>query len=171
MDNKKNSFKSDIELILESQTWKSLSPKSGNLKGTFQKPQKLDPIKHILTPRAAVVTFSESPVAEEKKKILAIPFVFNSKLKKFISDEMANYVKIPSFPKLPFGQHEEMLSGDLRFELYPKEILVNTEKIRSIQLECGRIKSTRLKRTVTTSVSAPQLKIKSKTLGCNGIHK
>lgn len=151
--------KSDIEAILESQTWKTMTPK----KITRPKPLILPKLKEIelLTEDSPIVKVPECKLPPSidlmrRKSLLAIPVgQFTARIKNLILEEDMNYARIPLSPKYPFGKHIEMLSKEPEFKILPKEVLTNTESINNLKIESGRIK-----RTITTSPSIPIIKKK-----------
>ncbi|OMJ80526.1 hypothetical protein SteCoe_19223 [Stentor coeruleus] len=166
MDNFGKETKSDIEEIMGSQTWKSLSPKIR----VRPKPVKLPRIKEVVhfiedSPIEKVIE-SKSPLSAEpikKKSLLAIPIGhFTSRIKNYLLDEDLNYAKIPLLPKFPFGKHVDMLDKEPEFKVVPKEILTNSESVNSIKFESGR-----MKRTITTSPLQFKKKKKNKAFGKN----
>ncbi|OMJ77793.1 hypothetical protein SteCoe_22543 [Stentor coeruleus] len=154
--------KSDIETILESQTWKTMTPK----KTTRPKPLILPKLKEVelLTEDSPIVKVPDSKPSflmepMRRKSLLAIPVgQFTARIKNLIIDEDMNYARIPLLPKYPFGKHIEMLSKEPEFKILPKEVLTNTETIKNLKIESGRIK-----RTITTSPSIPIIKKKKKS--------
>lgn len=98
--------KSDIEAILESQTWKTMTPK----KTTRPKPLMLPKLKEtrLLTEDSPIVKIPECkpppPIDPIKRKsLLAIPVgQFTARIKNLILDEDMNYARIPLSPKYPF---------------------------------------------------------------------
>ena len=154
--------KSDIELLLESQTWKTQITKRKPLirSKLINKPIKLDPINQTQVIPHETLQHTNISITDRKKSILAIPLAsFSAKLNSMVHDEDANYVKIPKFPKYPFGEHINMLGKVPKFELVPKETPINSDNVKNIKIESGRIK-----RTITSSLSASILKIKRKIL-------
>ena len=158
--------KSDIELLLESQTWKSQTSKK---KPLFQSmPMKLPIIitptnKSQVIPHDNAIEHIHIPMADRRKSILAIPLAsFSAKLHNMVHDDEANCVKIPKFPKYPFGDHISMLGTVPKFELLPKETPINSDNIKNIKIESGRIK-----RIITSGMLSSILKIKKKILKNN----
>ena len=152
--------KSDIEAILESQTWKNSSKKLNRLS---------DPSNHN---RITIVESSlkshaqDSPLlnpifpyqTKPRKSMLAIPInPFTSRLSHVINDKEKNGIKIPTFPKSPFGVHKEMLHKSPTFEILPKETGTNYDNIKAIKIESGRIK-----RSVESGLSTALFRIKGK---------
>ena len=160
-------MKSDIETILESQTWKSvIKVKSQNALNSRKPPKKLKPINNqsqglllsqkILEDVAPAIVPHPLP----RKSILAIPFgSFTSRLVSMIREEETNCVKIPTFPKYPFGIHKDMLANEPRFELLPRDTLINSESVKNIKLESGRIN-----RAISSSLSTSIFKMKKKLI-------
>lgn len=137
--------KSDIEEILESQTWKRSSkglikrekivkkPSVGkgavaiNEKRTLDIPALLAPIPQIKSPNRA--------------SFLAINLnAMSSTISKVLKNEDFNCLKIPTFPKSPFGVHSDSSKRFPTFQVVPKPSDLNIENINAIKLESGRIK-------------------------------
>jgi hypothetical protein len=94
-----------------------------------------------------------------KNSIISIPITaFANKIQEIVNDE-SNYVKIPVFPKFPFGKHRDMIGSIPRFELIPKESINSYESIRNFKLEGGRIK-----RNIISNTSSLILRVKRKAL-------
>ena len=137
--------KSDIESILESQTWKIIHPReSQRIRLKFKPPKKLKPFECKSTLQSIEVSEvqeSAKPDIRVTKSLLAIPFnSLNARISKIIADEEVNAIKIPTFPRLPFGVHKDMLSQCPTFEVIPREFEYNSDNIKAIKLESGRIR-------------------------------
>ncbi|OMJ82374.1 hypothetical protein SteCoe_16978 [Stentor coeruleus] len=154
--------KSDIELLLESQTWKSYNLKSKNTRSNQHLPKKLKPINPgdlgKIKDRAdhgISICRSDSII---RKSILAIPInSFTSRLSSILTEHETIGLQIPTFPKSPFGVHSEMLSRCPTFEVLPQESIYNVDNIRAIKVESGRIK-----RAVAQSISGFPMSFRKK---------
>lgn len=97
---------------------------------------------------------------QKRKSLLAIPVSsFTSKLNKLLHDEEFNCLKIPVFPRLPFGKHKDMIGNEPKFEILPKDTLINSESIKNLKLESGRIR-----KTVGPSFTSTIIRIKKRIL-------
>lgn len=154
--------KSDIELLLESQTWKNYNIKSPTSKSKQHLPKKLKPINPVDLGKIKDRTDHRLPIGRSdsiiRKSILAIPInSFTSRLSSILTENETIGLQIPTFPKSPFGVHSEMLSRCPTFEILPQESIYNVDNIRAIKVESGRIK-----RAVAQSVSGFPLSFKKK---------
>lgn len=159
MYNSGKEMKSDIEEIMGSQTWKSLSPKNRPRPEHVKLPRLKEVVHFIEDSPIEKPVECKTPLSPEpikRRSLLAIPLGhFTSRIKNYLLDEDLNFVKIPLLPKFPFGKHIDMLDKEPEFKVMPKEILTNSESVNSIKIESGR-----MKRTITTS--PPQFKKKKK---------
>lgn len=158
--------KSDIELILESQTWKKQGKKGQTSKPQPKHPRFLNPISAIDFRLNIDSPSEESPIIptgqSSRKSLLAIPLgSLTSRISNFVIEDDLNKIKIPTFPRTPFGEHCSMLTRCPTFEVIHKEMINNADSIKAIKLESGRIK-----RCIHQSISAALIKNKN-----NRLHK
>lgn len=148
--------KSDIEAILETQTWKKRriicknSSQAKSLRRTL-KPLDLPTVRISLIEKD-----SQSPkkiVEKNRKSILSVPYnLLLSRISNKVNKDEINLIKIPSFPTLPFGLHSKMLNTIPTFEEIPNDAISNIGNIMAIKRRSGRIK-----KVVGKSISTARL--------------
>jgi len=126
-------MKSDIEVLLEGQLWKKTSPNLKKSKTLEKRPYRLIPLleKPKLHCKNQSSVDSNFSLYEHISKINQV----NSS-NSFLPSGIASPVQVPTFPKLPFGIHSQMLKRDPIF----KEIIVNSEQLKQFKIESGRIR-------------------------------
>lgn len=153
----KNQGKSDIEQILETQTWKHkklepLTTKSRSIKPRsiteFEKPRKQERvITHPITlPESLIETPISSKLPTCRKlenrnslSSLAVPFpIISSALTTISSRGLSFDLQVPVFPKREFGNSLGNKQIEIKFEKIQR--MCTVEDIKELKYESGRIK-------------------------------
>lgn len=126
-------MKSDIEILLESQVWKRASPNLKKSKTLEKGPFKLRPLveKPQLHSKNQSSVDSQFHLQEHIKQTTQA-----SSPNSFLPSGIISPLQVPTFPKLPFGIHSQMLKKNPIF----KEINVNSEQLKQFKIENGRIR-------------------------------
>lgn len=137
--------KSDIEEILESQTWKRSSKVLKKQEKITKKPTVskglVTPIEKRPMDIPAFLTPIPQIASPNRASFLAINLnAMSSTISKVLKKEEFNCLKIPTFPKSPFGMHSDSSKRFPTFQVVPKPSDLNIENINAIKLESGRIK-------------------------------
>lgn len=152
-----NQGKSDIEQILETQTWKHkklepLPKVSRSLKSRsitdFEKPRKQERV--ITHPITLPESLMETPIPSNFPMIrtsvnrnslssLAVPFPIITSALNSISTKVSNFdLQIPVFPKREFGNSLGNKQIQIKFEKIQR--MCTVEDIKELKYESGRIK-------------------------------
>lgn len=139
------SQKTDIEQILESQTWKYPKKTLKKREKKIKKPSVPKPLKIIIEKRPLDIPSYLSPIPQMKSECRASFLAINlnamsSTISKVLKNEDFNCLKIPTFPKSPFGVHSVKNNYFPTFKVIPKPSDLNIENINAIKYESGRIK-------------------------------
>ena len=137
--------KSDIEQILESQTWKQPKKPPRRNQPQAKKLVSIKPKKISIQQKVPQIPDLLSPILPKenhsRKSFLAINLnSMSSSISTLVKNDELNLVRIPTFPKSPFGIHSDSRVNYPTFKVIPKPPDLNIDNIKAIKLESGRIK-------------------------------